>query len=240
MAEAPPRSTLSPYVRGAIGVHGAAISTPLTILLFRRAEVAANLDLVGAIVGEAIMIALVAVGVAFLVPRLRNIVPAGLLLGFGAGLATVGLALMAWTIEGGLFLTGGILLAAGVAPGLVLDRLLLSVREDQPARLRTTSYYWAAVALGASWPLVAEIVWDPDYQTLLWLAFGLMLTATLALVPLAKLHDHDIETEPTAKTLDVPWVKRSLGAAFGAGAVIVGGADPAVSLLLGEWQRSPE
>ena len=237
MAEPPARS---PYDRArlALAVHGAAIAAPISILLFFRASIAARLALQGAIVGEATILAIVAVIAAWAVARTRDALPAGVLLVLSPALSAIGLALMAWTIEVSWFVLGGVFVAIGIAPGLVLHRILLTVAGDQPARFRTMSWYWMGVAGGASWPLALQIFGDVGDDTLLWLSAAVMAASVLVLGPNALVHDDDVETEPTTELLDVPWVRRGTYAAFGVGAVVIGGADAAQALLAGEWQRS--
>ncbi|WP_420434908.1 ATP-binding cassette domain-containing protein [Candidatus Poriferisocius sp.] len=228
----------SPRLLGAVACQGVALASPLPILLFKRVEIADRLDLLGAITTEAALLGAVAAVAALVVPRLRDKLPAGAMLMLGGLTAAVGLGLMAWTIELALFTVGGVLLAAGSAPGLVTHRILLTT-DDRPAdRFRTMSWYWGAVATGASWPLVVLIFAAVGYDTLLWISAALTLVAALWVGRHALAHDGDQEAEVTVARLDVPWARRSYGAAFAVGAVVIGGADAAQSLLLGEWQRS--
>ena len=223
----------------ALSLQGAAVTSPLPVLLFRRTEIAERLDRVGALVGEMALLGAVAVVVALLVPRLRDRLPAGVVLMLGGLLAAVGLALMAWTVELALFTVGGVLLAVGAAPALVVHRILLATAARPADRFRTSSWYWAAVATGASWPLLVRVFGSVSYETVLWVAAALMLVGALRVGRHALAHDEDHEVEYTVARTDVPWARRSYGAAFAVGAVVIGGADAAQSLLLGEWQRSP-
>lgn len=228
----------NPHLLAAISWQGAALASPLPVLLFRRADIAERLDLLEPVTGETALLGAVAVVAALGVPRLRDKFPAGMLLMLGGLAAAVGVGLMAWTIDSVLFTLGGVLLAAGAAPGLVTHRLLLTT-DDRPAdRFRTMSWYWAAVAAGASWPLLAFAFTPVAYETILWIGAVLMLVGALGAGRHALAHDEDQEVEFTVGRVDVPWARRSYGAAFAVGAVVVGGADAAQSLLLGEWQRS--
>ena len=234
--EAQPRH---PRVLRGLALQAAAITAPLTVLLFWRVEVASRLDLLGALVGETVLFGWLAVGVAWVTVRTRNTMPAGSLLFMGGVVAAVGLALMAWTIQLNLFVVGGVLYVVGAAPSLVLHRPLLSMAASPGDRLRTMSLYWVGVSVGAGWPLGLRILTDVGYDTVLWISFGLCLIAALSIGPHALLHDDDIETEPTAGVLDAPWPRRSYGAAFGVGLIVLGGAQPAWHILVDEWQRSP-
>ncbi len=223
----------------ALSLQGAAVASPLPVLLFRRAEIAERLDRVGAMVGEMALLGAVAVVVALLVPRLRDRLPAGVVLMLGGLLAAVGLGLMAWTVELTLFTVGGLLLAVGAAPAMVVHRILLATDVRPADRFRTMSWYWAAAATGASWPLLVRVFGSVAYETVLWVAAALMLVGALRVGRHALAHDEDHEVEYTVARTDAPWARRSYGAAFAVGAVVIGGADAAQSLLLGEWQRSP-
>ena len=228
----------NPRLLAAVSWQGAALASPLPILLFRRAEIAERLDRLGALTGEAALLGAVAVVAALIVPRLRDKLPAGMLLMLGGLVAAVGLGLMAWTIELTLFTVGGVLLAVGAAPGLVAHRVLLTTDVLPADRFRTMSWYWAAVATGASWPLLVRTFSAVGYDTMLWISAALSLVSAVLVGRHALAHDEDQEVEMTVARLDVPWARRSYGAAFAVGAVVIGGADAAQSLLLGEWQRS--
>ena len=228
----------NPRLLAAVSWQGAALASPLPILLFRRAEIAERLDRLGALTGEAALLGAVAVVAALVVPRLRHKLPAGMLLMLGGLVAAVGLGLMAWTIELTLFTVGGVLLAAGAAPGLVVHRVLLTTDVRPADRFRTMSWYWGAVAVGVSWPLLVRTFSAVGYETMLWISAALSLVSALLVGRHALAHDEDQEVEVTVARVDVPWARRSYGAAFAVGAVVIGGADAAQSLLLGEWQRS--
>ena len=211
---------------------------PLPVLLFRRSEIAERLDRVGGLVGEIALVGVVAVLAALVVPWLRDRLPAGFTLMVGGLLASVGVALMAWTVELALFTVGGVLLAVGVAPALVVHRVLLGADGRPGDRFRGMCWYWGVVGVGGAWPLVVRVFGPVGYDTLLWVAAGLMLVGGLLVGRHALVHDEDVEVEDTVGRVDVPWARRSYGAAFAVGAVVIGGADAAQSLLLGEWQRS--
>ena len=228
----------NPRLLVAVASPGAALASALPVLLFRREEIAERLGVLGAVVGEATLIGVAAVAAAVAVPRLRNVLPAGILLTLAGLLASASSALMARTIDVTTFTVAGMMLAVGAAPGLVLHRVLLATDARQADRFRTLSWYWAAVAAGAAWPLVA-LVFDPmAYTTILWISGALNLVAALLAGRHALVHDTDQEVQYTVVRTDVPWARRSYGFAFAVGGAVVGGADPAQSLLLGEWQRS--
>ena len=229
----------NPGLLVAVAVQGAALATALPVLLFRREEIAERLGVVGAVVGEAALIGAAAVVAALVVPRLRSVLPAGILLTLAGLLAAAGLAVMARTTGIAVFTAGGVMLAAGAAPGLVLHRLLLATDARQADRFRTLSWYWAAVAASACWPLAARVLAPLSYGTVLWAAAALALVSAVLIARHALAHDNDLEVQPTVARADVPWARRSYGAALAVGAAAVGGADAAQSLLLGEWQRSP-
>ena len=214
------------------------MASPLPVLLFQREDIADRLNHPAAVTGEAALLGAVAVAAALAMPRLRDKLPAGLTLVLGGLVAAIALGLMAWTVKIALFTAGGALLALGSAPGLGLHRLLLAADARPADRFRTMSWYWAAVAMGASWPLLARIFTPVAYDTVLWISAALMLVAVLLLGRHSLVHDGDHEVQVTVARADVPWARRSYGAAFAVGAVVIGGADPAQSLLLGEWQRS--
>ena len=218
--------------------QGAALATALPVLLFRREEIAERVGVLGAVAGEATLIGAAAVVAALAVARMRSVLPAGVLLMLGGLLASVGLALMARTTSVATFTAGGILLAAGTAPGLVLHRILLAADVRQADRFRTLSWYWAAVAAGAAWPLAARVLAPVAYATVLWTGAALTVLSALLIGRHALAHDDDREVQPTVARLDMPWARRSYGAAAAVGAAAVAGAEPAQSLLLGEWQRS--
>lgn len=229
----------NPRLLAAVAVQGAALATALPVLLFRREDVAERLGVLGAVAGETALIGAAAVLAALAVPRLRSALPAGMLLTLGGLLASAGLAVMARTTAVAAFTVGGLMLAAGAAPGLVLHRILLAGDVRQADRFRTLSWYWAAVAAGASWPLVARVLAPVAYGTVLWAAAALALVGAVLMGRHALTHDDDREVQSTVARLDVPWARRSYGAALTLGAVVVAGAEPAQSLLMGEWQRSP-
>ena len=229
----------NPRLLVAVAVQGAALTTALPVLLFRREGVAERLGVLGSVVGEAALIGAAAVLAALAVLRLRNTMPAGMLLALGGLLTAVGLGVMARTTDVAVFTVGGLLLAAGAAPGLVLHRILLAGDVRQADRFRTLSWYWAAMAAGASWPLAARVLGEVAYSTVLWAGAALAVVGTLLVARHSLAHDDDREVQPTVARLDVPWARRSYGAALTLGAAVVAGAEPAQSLLMGEWQRSP-
>ena len=157
----------NPRLLAAVAGQGAALATALPVLLFRREEIAERLGVVGAGVGEAALIGAAAVVAALVVPRMRSVLPAGIVLTLAGLLAAAGLAVMARTTGVAVFTAGGIMLAAGSAPGLVLHRLLLATDVRQADRFRTASWYWAAVAAGACWPLAARVLTSIAYSTVL-------------------------------------------------------------------------
>ena len=61
------------------------------MLLFRREEIAERLGVIGAVVGEAALIGAVAVVAALVVPRLRDVLPAGVTLTLAGLVAAAGL-----------------------------------------------------------------------------------------------------------------------------------------------------
>ena len=69
-----------PRVLRGLTLQAAAITAPLTVLLFWRVEVASRLDLLGALVGETVLFGCLAVGVAWVTVRTRNTMPPGSLL----------------------------------------------------------------------------------------------------------------------------------------------------------------
>ncbi len=229
----------NPGLLVAVAVQGAALATALPVLLFHREEIAERLGVVGAVAGEAALIGAAAVVAALVVPRLRSVLPAGVLLTLAGLLAAAGLGVMARTTGIAVFTAGGVMLAAGAAPGLVLHRLLLAADARQADRFRTLSWYWAAVAAGACWPLATRVLAPLAYGTVLWAAAALALVSAVLIARHALAHDDDLEVQPTVARADVPWARRSYGAALAVGAAAVGGAAAAQSLLLGEWQRSP-
>ena len=228
----------NPRLLVAVSSQGAALATAMPVLLFRRDEIAERVGVIGAVVGEAALVGAVAVAVAVAVPRLRNVLPAGALLMLGGILSSVGLVLMAQTTDLTVLTAGGIILAAGAAPSLVLHRILLATDARQGDRFRAMSWYWASVAAGALWPLVARVLAPVSYGAVLWAAAALSATSLVLMARHALTHDDDRETQPTVARLDVPWARRSYGAAFAVGALVVAGAEPAQSLLANEWQRS--
>ncbi|MCY4422152.1 MAG: ABC transporter ATP-binding protein [Acidimicrobiaceae bacterium] len=228
----------NPRLLVAVAGQGAALASALPVLLFRREEIAERLGVLGAVVGEAALLGAAAVVAALVVPRLRSVLPAGILLALAGLLASAGLAVMARTTDIAVFTAGGLMLAAGAAPGLVLHRILLATDARQADRFRTLSWYWAAVAAGACWPLVARVLAPVAYSTVLWASAALALVSGVLIARHALAHDNDLEVQPTVARADVPWARRSYGAALAVGAIAVGGADAAQSLLLGEWQRS--
>ena len=153
--------------------QGAALATALPVLLFRREEIADRLGVVGAVVGEAALIGAAAVVAAVVVPRLRSMLPAGIMLTLAGLLASAGLAMMARTTGIAVFTAGGIMLAVGAAPGLVMHRILLATDARQADRFRTLSWYWAAVAAGVCWPLAARVLAPVTYGTVLWVGAAL-------------------------------------------------------------------
>ena len=228
----------NPRLLVAVAGQGAALASVLPVLLFRREEIAERLGVLGAVVGEVTLLGAVAVVAALVVPRLRSVLPAGILLTLAGLLASAGLAVMARTTDIAVFTAGGFMLAAGAAPGLVLHRILLATDARQADRFRTLSWYWAAVAAGACWPLVARVLAPVAYSTVLWASAALALVSAVLIARHALAHDDDLEVQPTVARMDVPWARRSYGAALAVGAAAIGGADAAQSLLLGEWQRS--
>ena len=228
----------NPRLLAAVAWQGAALASPLPVLLFRREEIAERLDRLGAVTGEAALLGAVALVAALAVPWLRDKLPAGAMLMLGGLVAAAGLGLMAWTVELTLFTIGGVLLAVGAAPGMVTQRILLATDARPADRFRTMSLYWGAVATGAYWPLLVRIFSPVGYGTMLWISSVLMLVGALMVGRHALAHDEDQEVEVAVARPDVPWARRSYGAAFAVGAVVIGGADAAQSLLLGEWQRS--
>jgi len=176
-----------------LALHSLAAISPLAVLLFSRVEIAERLDLLGAVVGETSLFAVVAVLSGLAAARTRSKLPAGVLLWLGALLAAIGLGLAAWTIDVNLFLVGGTLYAVGAGPVLTLPRVVLAGEEPPATRFRTMSLYWAAVAVGVGWPLAAKVVADPAYSTILWISCVLMILAAVALTPVVLVNDNDTQ-----------------------------------------------
>ncbi|WP_419841152.1 ATP-binding cassette domain-containing protein [Candidatus Poriferisodalis sp.] len=223
----------------AICCQAAALASPVPVLLFHREEMAERLGVLGALTGESLLIGTTALIAVLTVPRLRDRLPAGFLLLAGGVASAAGLALMAWTVQLTLFVAGGMLLAAGSAPALVTHRILLANSSQPAVRFRTMSWYWAAATVGACWPLAVQVPISPSYGDLLWACCALTAAGALMGARHALAHDDDHETQITAARTDMPWARRMYAAAFAGGAAVIGGADAAQSLLLGEWQRSP-
>lgn len=214
------------------------MASPVSVVALRRRDLADRLDVIGGLVGETALIAVIAVIAAQLVPRLRSVLPAGVMLALGGTVAAVGLALMAWTIELTLFVVGGSLFAVGIAPAMVTHRVVLATDGAVADRLRTMSWYWAALAVGVAWPLGVGIFTELAPDTTLWIGSGLVAAASAAMLRFARVHDEDLAVDHAVTRLDTPWPRRSIAAAFGVGTLMFGAADAAQDLLLGEWQRS--
>ncbi len=239
MAEAAaPVAASTPWLVRAIGLHGAAVAAPISILLFNRARLASEFEVLGALTAEATIAAAVLVLGCVATVRTRDVLPAGVFLWLSALVATLGLALAAWTIEIVLFTVAAIIVAAALGPAMALHRVMVSTASTHQTRFRYVSRYWVGVACGAGWPLGLRVIAEPSVDTQLWIAMAVMAGATAALTPHALAHDDDVVSEGTSPLLDTPWVRRSKFAALTVGAAMVAAASPAQELLLDEWQRS--
>ena len=223
----------------ALGLHASTVAMVATILVVRRSDIAADLGVVGGLVAESAIFAAVALVSAVVVGRLRDVVPAGLIILLGAIVSTVGLSLMAWTIDITWFTAGGILVAAGAAPALVLTRILVTTRGVRSAARARADRLWAFISIGAATPLASDVLFDIAPSTALWTTMAISCIAAVSLVPLALLHDEDEHHDDSIRALDTPWVIRSRLLAVSAGGAIFGGGEATRHLLEGEWQRSP-
>ncbi|MGI9644555.1 MAG: ABC transporter ATP-binding protein [Ilumatobacteraceae bacterium] len=220
---------------------GAVTAAPLPILLFRRPEVAAGIAVEGAVVVETATLGLVAALVAVAVPWLNRRVRSGRLVVGGGLLLAAGALVMGLVDQIGPFWVGGVLLAAGGAIGIVLQRIVLTEHPVLGDRFRTMAWYWGGVALGALAPFV-PLLWHPYAPSTGMRAIGVAAAiAVIFAVPLGRLTDPaDVEGETTRSSDPrTPWGRRAAAASFGAGALVIGGADSALELIAVEWQRTP-
>ncbi|MCQ3814854.1 MAG: ATP-binding cassette domain-containing protein [Acidimicrobiia bacterium] len=227
-----------PWLLTAICLQSAGLVSPLAVFLFRRSELAEHLNVLGAIVGEASLLLGVLIASSLLVARARDKLPAVMLCFLGGLMASVGLGVMANTTQLVTFVVGGVLVALGCAPGLLVHRVLLASEARFADRFRALCWYWAAVSLGVSLPLVLVVFSVNSFVAHLWVGALLTFVGTLLLGRYLLVHDEDVEVEPVVSRGGVPWVRRAYGLAFAAGSVVVGGADAAQGLLVGEWQRN--
>ncbi len=211
----------------------------ISILVVHRSDISGDLGAVDGLVAESAIFAAAALAAAVAVGRLRDIVPAGLTIFVGAIVSTVGLTLMAWTIDITWFTSGGVMVAAGAAPGLVLTRILITTHGTRHTHRRLADRVWASIALGAATPLIMDMLFDIAPSTALWTAMGVSCLAAASLAPLALLHDEDDHCANSIRAFDTPWIVRSRLLAVSAGGAIFGGGEAARRLLEGEWQRSP-
>ncbi len=141
----------------------------------------------------------------------------------------------------------------GFAPSLGIGRLLLCEdlelargegrlpwperdRQGHPGRYAAFSWYWSAALLGAlatlAPPLFAAVSPAGTLR-----ATGVAAIAG-GLLSLWRLRDLPAAAPEGIAVVNSPWARRSCGAAFALGAIVVGAADSARGLLFGEWQRS--
>ena len=178
--------------------------------------------------------------------------PMAALTGGGAVCAGMGLWLAAGA--GAAQAAGLILAAAGFGPALALQRLLITdsaealgpggrpwpARDDEGHELRYAlfAWHWAAVAFGGVAVLGLAMLRPVDASVVL-RACG-AIAAAGGLVTLLRPPRRPAEARDGISIPDSPWARRSAAAALGLGALIAGGAGPGLSLLRGEWQRSPQ
>ena len=227
------------HVLPAVALQALGVAATGSVLLFRRAETAVRLDLVGALEGELILIGLALVVGAILSVPIRRRVPAGLTLLLAAAMAAGGVALMAWTIELGLFVAGGLLFAVGAAPAVIIHRPLLSAATEVGSLYRSMAWYWAAVSAGLGLPLGLRILVEVSEAGLLWICFGPLVAAAVLLSPHVRADDDDSSDDSAAQEPDRIWPRRSYVVAAGLGLALVAGAEPAKDVLVSTWQRSP-
>ena len=112
-------------------------------------------------------------------------------------------------------------------------------RSGHAVQYAAFSGYWAAVllgALGAVLPLSFGLV--SPAATLTGAAAAAVAGGLLSLWGVRR--ELPAPASDGISVPDVPWARRSLAAAFGLGALIVGASESARGLLFEEWQRSPQ
>ncbi len=178
--------------------------------------------------------------------------------GVGAVLGGVALLLAAAAESPGAWTAWAAAAAVGFAPALALHRPLLAEeaeaaaegsggnrrsgwaerdRSGHASQYAAFSGYWATVllgALGAVLPLSFRLV--SPAATLTGAAAAAVAGGLLSLWGVRR--ELPAPASDGISMPDVPWAKRSLAAAFGLGALIVGASDSALGLLFEEWQRS--
>ena len=231
---------------------GGAMGATLTVALLRRAEIAADTGVVGAVVAESSIAAAVAVVLgAVVVPRVGRWGRETWWTGGGAVLAAAGLWLAAGADDIGPWAGGAAMAGAGFAPALALHRVHVSEYVDerdgfgrrerrdpagQPGRFAAFSGYWAAVAAGVLVATGPAALGPTEWSTTLRIAAAAALLGGVACLLTS---DPSPPTDGSRLT-GGPWARRGAAAAAASGALVVGGADAARGLLFDEWARSPE
>ena len=202
----------------------------------------------------ALTMALVATAVALAATRAAGRIPEHALTGVGACCAGIGLWLAASAPGGGAWTAGLVVAAAGFAPALALQRLLITESaevlhplrrpwperdtEGNETRYVLFSWYWTAVTIGCLCTFL-PLMFHPLGVAPVLRVVGAAAVAGGLLSLLRPLPRRDPVPDGIA-TPDAPWARRSTAAAFGLGALLAGGGAWGHALLSGEWQRSPQ
>ena len=250
-----------------IGLTAAAIGCVGAVLLLRRADIAVYLGTSGSLLPQTaavgVLAAAAAAASALLFARAAKTRPGSpnrssrrewIAAGVGTVLAGVALLLAAAAESPGAWTAGASAAAVGFAPALALHRPLLAEeieaapkggwsnwterdRSGHTAQYAAFSGYWAAVllgALGAVLPLSFRLI--SPASTLTGAGAAAAAGGLLSLWGIRR--EFPSPASDGISIPDVPWAKRSLLAAFGLGALIIGASESARGLLFEEWQRS--
>lgn len=223
----------------ALALAAGSAAVPVQALLFQRDEISADLGLREPLVGESLLVAVVAIAAALAwLTIARHFGPRPSILG-GSVACGIGWLIAAGSSDVALFLLGVLIAALGTAAIAVSHRPLLVSLYGPTTTHRAVSRWWAAVGVGAASTLAISVAEPVDWTTSLTIAGIASLVSTLLLGLCGRQFVTNCD-RTGIRSVRTPWVRRSTLAALAAGLLVFAGSEAVIEVLEVKWELNPE
>ena len=233
------------YRNAALAFAAASAATPVHALLFQRDQIAVDLGLREPLVGESLLVAVVAALASLVWLWLARRWGPGPLMALGSLACGGGWLLAASATDISVFLSGLLIAAVGTAAIVLTHRPALVATNAPGGAHRALSEWWAAVGVGAAATLVVSVAEPVAWSTTL-RAAGIASLVAAVLVGFTSRHRFTgLHRPPESSTTGIRslrsrWVRRSTWTAAAAGLIVFAGADAITEVLLVKWELNPE